>query len=62
MRQRDYPCMSLSISKGAFSLWFHLESGYFFEIQYSFDYDQIAQRGLECSHAIKVPFYNEVKL
>ncbi|UOO89251.1 hypothetical protein LVJ82_17695 [Vitreoscilla massiliensis] len=61
MKQREFPCITLCSVQDSYFLFFHREFGFFFEIEESTDYKQIALRGLQCSHAIRVPFYNEVK-
>ena len=63
MKQRHYPCFVLSRTKisRTFSLCFYLDAGRFFTVEESVYYDDIAMTGLQKSHCVKVPFYNEVQ-
>ena len=63
MNQHHYPCFVLSrtnISRTCY-LSFYLDSGRFFTVEESVYYDDIAMTGLQKSHSVKVPFYNEVQ-
>ena len=42
-------------------LSFYLDENHSFLVEKSCDYSDIAHRGLRDSHALKVPFYNEVQ-
>ena len=59
----DYPCFILSGQKISKKFWldFHLDGNTSFLVETSIDYSYIEQRGLRDSHALKVPFYNEVQ-
>ena len=63
MKQRHYPCFVLSRTKisRTISLCFYLDAGRFFTVEESVYYDDIAMTGLQKSHCVKVPFYNEVQ-
>lgn len=63
MKQREYPCITLTYSPVAASyhLVFHKSVGQYFLIEWSIDYKPMAERGLKNSFEIKVPFYNEVQ-
>ena len=63
MNQRHYPCFVLSGSKisRTCSLCFYIDAGRFFTVEESVYYDDIAMTGLQKSHSVKVPFYNEVQ-
>ena len=60
---KHYPCFILSGSKISNKCWlsFYLDENHSFLVEKSCDYSDIAHRGLRDSHALKVPFYNEVQ-
>lgn len=63
MKQREYPCIELchSSKTGLYNLWFSKSYADAFLIENSFDYHDMAARGLKNAFEIKVPFYNEVQ-
>ena len=60
---KHYPCFILSGLKISNKFWLDLflDDNHSFLVENSSDYSGIAHRGLRDSHALKVPFYNEVQ-
>ena len=64
MQERQYPCITLaphSDNDGSYFLEFRMNAYDFFVIEHSTNYQQIAERGLQNSFHVQVPFFNEVK-